>query len=67
LKVGSIAKQFSLIVVTLPENKVFIEKAGMIPATTLAEAVQIAEEKLNRKDYTISVMSHGANTVPIFE
>ncbi|MBP2656421.1 MAG: hypothetical protein H6Q73_3990 [Firmicutes bacterium] len=67
LKVGYIAQQIPLIIVTLPENKIFIEKAGMIPATTLDEALLIAEEKLNRKDYTISVISHGANTVPIFE
>ena len=65
LKCGLIAKQISLIVVTLPQNKDFITKAGMIPAASLEEAMTIAEQKLGRKDYTITVMPHAANTVPV--
>lgn len=67
LKCGLIAKQVSLIIVTLPENKDFIAKAGMIPATTIEEAMAIAEQKLGRKDYSITVMSHAANTVPVLK
>ncbi|MBP2663433.1 MAG: larA 4, partial [Firmicutes bacterium] len=64
LKCGLIAKQVSLIIVTLPQNKDFITKAGMIPAASLEEAIAIAEQKLGRKDYSITVMPHAANTVP---
>ncbi|MDF2873780.1 MAG: larA 4, partial [Sporomusa sp.] len=55
------------IIVTLPENKDFIEKAGLIAATTIEEAMEIAEQKLGRKDYTITVMPHAANTVPLLQ
>lgn len=67
LKVASVARQYPLIVVTLPENKSFIEKTGMIAATSLQEALQTAEKIINRKDYTISIMSQGANTVPLMK
>ena len=67
LKTGLMAKQVPFIVVTLPENKAFIEKAGLIAATTIEEAMAIAEEKLGRKDYTINVMPHAANTVPLVQ
>lgn len=65
VKCGLMAKQVPHIVVTKPENKAFVEKAGMIAVTTLEEAMSIAEEKLGRKDYTITVMPHAANTVPL--
>ncbi len=67
LKCGLIAKQVSLIIVTLPENKEFVTKAGMIPATSLEEAIAIAEQKLGCKDYSITVMPHAANTVPVLK
>lgn len=67
LKCGIIAQKVSLIIVTLPENKDFITKAGMIPATSLEEAMAIAEQKLGRKDYSITVMPHAANTVPVIK
>ncbi|WP_371363416.1 Lactate racemase [Sporomusa rhizae] len=65
LKTGLMCKKVPHIIVTLPENKAFVEKAGMIAATTLEEALAIAEQKLGRKDYTITVMPHAANTVPL--
>jgi len=65
LKVGELAKKVPNIVVTLPSNKEFIEKAGMFPATTMEEALALAEEKLGHKNYTILLMPHGANTMPI--
>ncbi|MCM0757967.1 nickel-dependent lactate racemase [Sporomusa sphaeroides DSM 2875] len=67
LKCGLIAKQVSLILVTLPQNKDFIAKAGIIPAASLEEAMAIAEQKLGGKDYTITVMPHAANTVPVLK
>ncbi len=67
LKIGLMAKKLPHIIVTLPENKEFIEKTGMIAATSLEEAIAIAEQKLGRKDYTITVMPHGANTVPLLQ
>ncbi|SCM83786.1 conserved hypothetical protein [uncultured Sporomusa sp.] len=60
-----IARQISLIIVTKQENAGFIRKAGMIPAVTAAEALAIAQEKLGREDYTITVMTAAANTVPV--
>jgi len=65
LKLGTMAKEIPHILVSLPENKEFIEKTGMIAATSLEEAIVIAEKKLGRKDYTITVMTHAANTVPL--
>jgi len=65
LKIGAMAKEIPHILVSLPQNKEFIEKAGMIAATSLEEAIGIAEKILDRKDYTITVMAHAANTVPL--
>ena len=65
VKCGLMAKQVPHIVVTKPENKAFIEKAGMIAVTTLDEAMALAEQKLGRSDYTITVMPMAANTVPL--
>lgn len=65
LKGGIVARQIPHIVVTLPENKQFMEMAGLIPVTTMEEALALAEEKLGRKDYTVTVMPHAANTVPL--
>ncbi|QDR82426.1 nickel-dependent lactate racemase [Sporomusa termitida] len=62
-----IARQLSLIIVTRQENAGFISKAGMIPATTVAEALALAKEKLGRDDYTITVMAAAANTVPVLK
>jgi len=62
-----IARQVSLIIVTKKENAEFIRKAGMIPAATAEEAFAIAKEKLGREDYTITVMTAAANTVPVLK
>jgi len=67
LKTGLLAAKVPFIIVTLPENKEFIEKAGLIAVTTIEEAMAIAEQKLGRKDYTITVMPHAANTVPLIQ
>jgi len=65
LKCGLMAKQVPHIIVTLPENKAFMERAGMIAVDSLEAAVAIAEEKLGKKDYSITLMPHAANTVPL--
>lgn len=64
-KCAIIAREVSLIIVTKPENVEFIRNIGMIPATSAEEAMAIAKEKLGREDYTITVMGHAANTVPV--
>ncbi|EGO64769.1 nickel-dependent lactate racemase [Acetonema longum] len=66
-KCAVIARENPLIVVTKPENVDFIKKTGMIPATSAEEALAIAKEKLGREDYTITVMGHAANTVPLYK
>lgn len=65
LKLGYMAKEVPHIVVSLPQNKDFIEKAGMLTAVSLEEALTMAGEILGKDDYTITVMAHGANTVPV--
>jgi len=65
LKLGTMAKEIPHILVSLPQNKEFIEKAGMIAATSMEEAISIAEKILGREDYTITIMAHAANTVPM--
>lgn len=67
LKCGAMARQIPIILVTLQQNKEFVEKAGFIAAASLDEAMAIAEKKLGRKDYTITVMPHAANTMPIIK
>jgi nickel-dependent lactate racemase len=63
----SIAKDISMIIVTKPENAEFVRKTGMIPAASAAEALQIARQKIGRDDFTITVMAHAANTVPLLK
>jgi nickel-dependent lactate racemase len=63
-KIVDIAIRNKLILVTKPENTEFMKRAGIIPATGLVEAYEIARSKLGRDDYTITVMPFAANTVP---
>ncbi len=63
----SIAQDISMIIVTKPENAEFVRKTGMIPATSAEEAMQIARTKIGRDDFTITVMAHAANTVPLLK
>jgi nickel-dependent lactate racemase len=66
-KCAHIAHEDTLIIVTKPENAEFIRSIGMIPATSAAEAMAIARDKIGRDDFTITVMSHAANTVPLLK
>jgi len=65
LKNGLSARRIRHIIVTLPENRAFIEKAGMTPAATLSEAVALADTWLGGRDYTVTVMPHAAATLPL--
>lgn len=65
LRLGESAAQLPHIVVTLPENKVIIEKTGMHAVSTIEEALGLAEKLLGHNEYTITVMPHAANTVPL--
>ncbi|HWQ61726.1 MAG TPA: nickel-dependent lactate racemase [Negativicutes bacterium] len=65
LKTGLAARRIQHIIVTLPENRSFIEKAGMTPAATLPEAIALAETRLGCRDYTVTVMPHAAATLPL--
>ena len=67
LKFAYMAEAVSLIIVTKPENAEFVRKTGMIPAASAAEALQIAREKIGRDDFTITVMAHAPNTVPLLK
>lgn len=67
LKTGISASRMTHIIVTLPENREFIENAGFIFAGSLAEAIVLAEAKLGCQDYRVTVMPHAANTMPVIE
>ena len=67
LKFAYMAEAVSLIIVTKPENADFVRAAGLIPATSAEQAMQIAREKLGKDDFTITVMTEAATTVPLFK
>jgi nickel-dependent lactate racemase len=64
LKLGFIAKATPVIVVSRPENKYFLEKAGMLFTASLEAALNLAAEKLGRQDFLVSIMPHGGSVVP---
>lgn len=64
LKVGELTSKVPNIVVTLPQNKTFVEKAGMIYAANVEEAIKLGEQRLGRRDYSILLMPYGATTMP---
>ncbi len=66
-KCADIAKKLTAIVVTKPENADFIKRTGMIPVTTLEEAWQLVENKMQGQEYKITIMAHAANTVPLLK
>lgn len=53
------------IMVTRKENVEMVQKANMIPATTMEEALNIAREKCGTDKPSFIVMPQGANTVPL--
>ena len=60
------SKQFTVIMVTRPENFDAVRRTGQIPAATLAEAWTLAQKKLmaqgKAETYTVNIMPHGVNT-----
>jgi len=66
LKNGLDAARMPQIIVTLPENRAFVEKAGMTAVTSFAEALALAEAQIKRSEYTVTVMPEAANTLPLF-
>ena len=70
LKICLLAKNQPVIMVTKPENFAFVKKTGQIPVATVAEAWETAQgllAKAGKKDYTITLMPHAANTVPLLK
>ena len=65
------SKQFTVIMVTRTENFDAVRRTGQIPAATLAEAWTLAQKKLmaqgKAETYTVNIMPHGVNTVPMFK
>jgi nickel-dependent lactate racemase len=63
-----LARHFSIILVTEPENFANAKKTGAIPASTLEEAWKIAECKLKeqgKENYTVNIMPYGGDTLPV--
>lgn len=65
LKNGLDARRIPHIIVTRPENRAFIEKAGMTAVSDFPAALALAEARLGRRDYAVTVMPHAADTLPI--
>lgn len=64
-----LAAQYTIILVTKEENFTQAAKTGAIPAASLAEAMQMAEEVLRqqgKEDYTVTVIPYGFTTIPLF-
>jgi nickel-dependent lactate racemase len=57
-------RQSPTIMLTRPENAGLARRAGLIPASTIDEALRTAYDLCGRKDPAITVMPHGANTLP---
>ncbi|MDR3562772.1 MAG: nickel-dependent lactate racemase [Negativicutes bacterium] len=55
----------TFIMVTKPDNFELVQKTGMIPASTLDEAMKIAQDKCRTGTPQFIVMPQGANTLPL--
>lgn len=69
-KARSIIKDATAYLVTRPENFDFVRRTGHIPCQSLAEAWELAQEKLaqqGKDNYTITVMGHASATLPILD
>lgn len=58
-------RQCPTILLTRPENAAFARRAGLIPASTIEEALALARERCGRDDPTYTVLPNGANTLPL--
>ena len=57
----------AFIMVTRPENAELVGKAGIIPVTTMEEALDQAYRRCGTKDPRITLMPQGANTLPVLK
>lgn len=64
LKMGYIARDIPVIVVTLPGNAAFFARAGMRAAPTVDEALTLARSHL-KSDFRVMVLPHGGTTLPL--
>jgi lactate racemase len=55
----------AFIMVTEPENFELVQKARMLPAATIEEAMQIAKDKCQTSKPQFIVLPQGANTLPL--
>lgn len=67
-KIRQLMDSVTVYLVTRPENAEAIRSFGEIPCTSLEEAWELAQQQLQREGkeaYTIGILSHGCNTLPI--
>jgi hypothetical protein len=55
----------SMILLTRRENLELAAKAGVLPVSTMDEALRLAYEKCGTKNPKITIMPQGANTFPL--
>lgn len=63
-----LARSFTIILVTEPENFAAARQTGALPAATLEEAWRLAGQRLaaaGKTDYTINIMPYGGDTLPL--
>ena len=65
LKEVECSSHATYIMVTRADNAEFVRKTGMIPTTSIEEALQLAREKCGTAKPTYTIMPQGANTLPI--
>jgi len=65
LKLGLLAQDFSVIILSLPRNRDFLEQAGMIVATDMEEALELGRKILGSPTPPTTVLLHGGSTLPI--
>ena len=65
LKLGYIARNQHVIIVTRPEHAPWFAKAGMKVASTLEEALTQGAALAGKEDWSLSVFPHAAATLPI--
>lgn len=66
-----LCQKSTVYIVTKKENFEAVRKTGQIPVETLAEAWTLAQQQLVERglqdDYTVNIMQHAANTVPMID
>lgn len=63
-----LARRFTIILVTKPENFNKAQKTGAVPTASLEEAMVLAQDilaKQGKADYTVNIFPHGFTTIPL--